>query len=60
MKQNDEKPRKIINGCMYLERGKGATILIGEQWFQTSTVQNFYRAGGKVYIETENTIYCTK
>lgn len=60
MKQSDGKPRKIINGCMNLERGKGANILMGDRWFHTSYVQDFYIVGGKVYIETENTIYCTK
>ena len=57
MGTKQKQVKKISGVDMLLEVGKPATVRMGHQWFLTSPVQQYRIAGGKAFIETQNTIY---
>ena len=40
-----------------LAKGKPCVVLIGEKWYSTSDVVQYFVGGGRVYIETQHAIY---
>ena len=57
-----DKRRITINGCDIgsLEVGKRANVFKNGVFYITSPVVYANVSGGKVYIETQNTIYITE
>lgn len=55
---NMEKKKIKINGAdMDLQLGRPAIVMVNGNIYKTSPVITYYVLGGKVYIETKNSIY---
>ena len=57
-----EKEMRIINGCDVgsLAKGKSAIVFYGGRVLQTGPVVSYAVCGGRVVVETENTLYCSR
>lgn len=57
-KNNTNESKVRVKATAFIKREDGrAEVCMNGQWYLTSTIQNYFEAGGFFECETQNTIY---